>query len=229
MAKPQEKMRARALRRKGESVKSIAKVLGVSSGSVSAWVRDVALTPAQARKLHERQIQAGHAGRMIGAASNRRQKEERIRKAGEEASVKLPVLTTKSLYFVGLGLYWGEGTKASNGMVSIVNSDPTIIQLMIRWFEECWEIDRSRFHPRVYISDIHRGREQAILAYWTSILGIPQTQFGRTIFLAKGKKIYENHDIYYGVLALRVSKGAELRHRILADIERVRKIGILPA
>ncbi len=223
MAKPEEKTKAIALRRTGLSVKEIARELGVSRGSVSVWVRDISLTDAQKTFLHHKQISAGHKGRMIGAAMNKEKKEARIRNAKKESEKKIKVLTRQELFYVGLGLYWGEGTKASNGIVAVANSDPSIINIMARWFEECWGIQRDRFQPRVYISDTHRDREEAIYQYWVKTLDIPRQQFGKMIFLPKTKKIYENRDVYYGVLTLRVSAGSELRHRILADIEQLRK------
>lgn len=39
-----------------------------------------------------------------------------------------------------------------------------------------------------------------------------------------GKKIYENRNVYYGVLALRVSKGGDLKYKILATIDQSAKV-----
>jgi transposase-like protein len=57
-----ERNQARRMRRdEGRSIKEIARLLGVSSSSVSHWVRDVELTDAQhsalqaRNRLHERQ------------------------------------------------------------------------------------------------------------------------------------------------------------------------------
>ena len=224
MAKPEEKTRALALRRQGKSVKEIALLLHVSKGSVSAWVRDIPLTAEQSARLHARQIEAGAAGRIAGAIANRRRKEVRIAIANQEAQAKIPRISKESLFFLGLALYWGEGTKASNGIVSVTNSDPEIIKLMIRWFRECWEVEDTRFRARIYISDIHRYRKDALLDYWEETLGIPRSQFSETIFLHKGRKVYENQDTYYGVMALRVAKGAFLRLRILSLIEQTKKV-----
>ena len=228
MAKPQEKLEALKLRRKGESVKGIAKKLGVTPSSVSVWTRDIVLTEFQRKKLKAGQIAAGHRGRMMGTETNKRKKQERISVARTEAEKKLTSLSRQELYFFGLGLYWGEGVKASNGTVAIVNSDPLIIQLMIRWFTECWNIEHSRLQPRVFISDIHRDRESVITAYWVKTLKIPKSRFRRMIFLNKGKKIYENRNIYYGVLTLRVARGGDLRLKILADISQTAKVGLKP-
>lgn len=82
--------------------------------------------------------------------------------------------------------------------------------------------------PRIFINDIHRDREEVITAFWSNVLNIPRAQFKRMVFLPRGKKIYENRDIYYGVLALRVSEGSEIRTKILAYIERVSEVSGYP-
>ena len=226
MAKSEERIRACALRRSGRSVKEIAKVLGVSSGSVSKWTCDIALTEAQRLRLRERQIAAGHKGRMMGAESNRKKKLGRIAAAETLATSDIKRLSRESLFFIGLGLYWGEGVKVLSSSLAISNSDPRVIQLMVRWFSECFDVEVSRFMPRIFISEVHRDREGILLNFWSRTLGIPISQFKKTVFLNKGKKVYENHDLYYGVLALRVAKGGDIRYRILAQIDRAAKLAL---
>jgi transposase-like protein len=229
MAKPREKEQAIMLRRQGRSVKEIAKQLNVSSGSVGPWVKDVRLTEKQKKHLHNRLVQGGLLGRLKGAEANRAKKLASIHRAKVEAKQKIRSLQKHSLFYIGLGLYWGEGVKATNGTVAIVNSDPRIIQLMMQWFGSCWGIEKSRFQARVFISSTHREREEIITRFWMKTLGLSRAQFGKMIFLEKRKKFYENHNMYYGVLTLRIARGAELRHRILAYIDQVADIGIKPA
>jgi transposase-like protein len=229
MAKSEEKLQALALRRDGASIKEIAKSLDVSAGSVSKWVQDIELTDEQQEFLRSRQIASGHRGRMMGAEVNRRKKLEQIRLAEEEAANEIRQLSKDTLFFIGLGLYWGEGTKSDNGSLSVSNSNQRVIGLMMRWFMECFGVSKDRFMPRIFISNTHKEREETLLKYWSDILGIPITQFRKTVFLDKGKKLYENHDTYYGVMALRVAKGSNIRYKILAQIERVAQLGNMPA
>lgn len=51
MAKSKEKLEAINLRKKGQSIKYIAKTLSVSIGSVSLWCKDVVLTEEQLKIL----------------------------------------------------------------------------------------------------------------------------------------------------------------------------------
>lgn len=228
MAKSLERMEACKLRKQGKSVKEIAKILSVSSGSVSIWTRDIELTQAQRNYLQERQIVSGHKGRMLGAESNREKKRARLQEAESDAKKEIVALSKEALFYIGLGLYWGEGVKASDGTLAVTNSDARVIQLMIRWLTECFCVERERISARVYISDLHRDREEIITRYWMRTLHLPRAQFKKMIFLNKGKKIYENHNMYYGVLTLRIARGSGIQYRILAQIARVAEVSNTP-
>lgn len=220
MAKVHEKIKAFQMRRDGASIKEIAQALGIGKSTASIWLRDIQLTSVQKEKLFRKMVSAGHKGRLMGAAMNREKKLERIRRAQSEAIERISSLNQESLFYLGLGLYWGEGTKSATGALSIVNSDPRIIQTAMEWFIRCFSIPQNRFRARIFISDVHRDREKDVLRFWAKTLGLPSSQFARTVFLNRGKKVYENHKTYYGVLALTVLKGREVRYSILALIER---------
>lgn len=199
----------------------IAKKVGASKSSVSLWVRDMQLTAAQRDRLRIRMIGGGHSGRLKGAEWNKQQRLERIAVLEKQASKDILNLSLRELFFLGLGLYWGEGFKArSTANAGFSNSDHRVVVLMIVWLEQCLGISRERLHLQVFINSIHRYREKVILKYWKTVTGLPQSQFLKVIFLEKGRKVYENQETYYGVCAVRVLKGSELKNRIIALIQR---------
>lgn len=219
MAKSKERLQAIKLRRRGHSIKHIADVLDVSKASVSVWCRDIILTTNQKRMLAKKQTEAGHRGRVLGAETNRRKKLRNIAEQERMATSMVGRLSERDMLMMGIALYWGEGNKIGSGTAAIVNSDPAIVLFARDWFE-ILGVSRDMFMPRIFISDTHRSREKKLLAYWSNILGIPKQQFGKTIFLrGRPKKIYENHNSYYGVLALRVRKSTTLKYRILGLIK----------
>lgn len=79
------------------------------------------------------------------------------------------------LYGMGLGLYWGEGTKANAHSVRLGNSDPELLKMFVRFLVELYEInpDDLRFGLQVF-SDTD---PDAILSYWVSELNVQQSQF----------------------------------------------------
>lgn len=218
MAKSEQHLKALQLRRKGVSIKMIANALQVSKSSVSLWCQSIELTPNQKEKLHRLQIEAGYRGRMIGAEVNKQRRVENIQKQESAARKFIGKLTQRDRLMLGIALYWGEGVKARGSTLAITNSDPETILFARDWFEMLG-VTRGTFSPYIFISEIHRKREGIILTFWSRWLGIPKEQFARVVFLrGRPKKIYENHDSYYGVLALRVRKGMNLKYYILGLI-----------
>ena len=223
MAKSGDRLKAQQLRRKGKSIKDIAAILGVSSGSVSAWCQSIQLTQEQGDRLRRAQIIAGHKGRMIGAEMNRRKRLQSIDKQESLARRTIGKLSKRDRLMLGVALYWGEGVKARSSATAIVNSDPEAILFARNWFEQLG-VSRAMFRPSVFISELHKYRESIVVDFWSKLLEIPKEQFAKVVFL-KGarKKVYENHNSYYGVMALRVRKGGELKQRIIGFIRACKK------
>ena len=64
MAKFALRIQARELRRKGVSVKTIAKQLKISKGSASIWVRDIILSVEQLEALRQSSLSGAERGRL---------------------------------------------------------------------------------------------------------------------------------------------------------------------
>ena len=224
MAKFEEKIKAQQLRKKGWSIGAIAEELRVSKSSASIWCLDVALTKRQTDRLKENSISAGHKGRMIGAAMNRKKKQDTMSTCKKKASETVSQMTDRDLLMLGIGLYWGEGTKSERSALAIVNSDPEIILVMMKWFKKVFNVKNEEFMPRIFINEIHRPRIQKVVEYWSSLLHLPMEQFGNQVFLKiKQKKVYENYDSYYGILSLKVCKSSRLKYEVLGLIDAVKK------
>lgn len=217
MSKGIEKLEALRLRRKGFSIKEISKKLHVSPGSVSLWCQSVILTTSQKSALEKKRYLAGQVGRQKGADMNRAKRASALTLAKEQAESQVKEISNRELFYLGLGIYWGEGVKSRTGQATVVNSDPRILRVMLRWFVECMGVNKEDFRPYVYISEAHRSRESIIMKYWAKVLDLSSRQFKTPIYLAqRPKQKYENHDTYYGVVALRVVKSTNLKYRILA-------------
>src|SRR3989344_7856074 len=219
MAKSEQRLEAVQLRRDGNSIKNIAKKLNISRSSASVWCRDIILSSSQKQRLLEHAIKNGQRGRLMGAEANKNKRLENISTQEKIAGSMVGNLTTRDRFMLGIALYWGEGTKSMRSNTSITNSDPETILFARHWFEQLG-VERNMFRPYIFISETHKHREKAILRFWSEYLDIPKTQFAKMVFLkGRPKKIYDNHDSYYGVLALRIRKGSTLKYRILALIK----------
>ena len=215
MSKTIEKIKAIELRRKGWSIKDIAKALQVSPSSASVWCQEVELSEKQKEILFEKQVAAGNSGRQRGADMNRQKRNVAISVANKDGDDMIGKISNRDLLMLGIGLYWGEGVKSRSSATALVNSDPDIIILGKQWMEKCLGVRSDSFSPYLYINEAHSYRTTEILRFWISKLEIPIEQF-HTPFIVKhdNKKQYENPENYYGVLSLRVKKGTNLKYRI---------------
>ena len=161
--KLQEQEEARRLRSSGMTMPEIASRLGVSRSSVSLWTRDVPFT-AGARRSSTR------------ARPNRLQlaKAAEIAATAAEGAVRIGRLSDRDLLVAGTALYAGEGSKTP-GAVTLVNSDPRVIELHLTWLRTCFSVDESRLRVRLYL---HEGLDlDRATSFWSQLTGIPTSQF----------------------------------------------------
>ncbi len=170
------KLQSIELRKKGYSVKEISESLSVARGSVSTWVKNVVLTSEQIQHLKNK----SHSPEIVERRRQSRLKNERSKKliVIDEAAQEIRKIDESMLKMVGLGLYWGEGSKFTKGMARISNSDPTIIKMGMKFFREICKVDEKKFRAHIHLHS-ESGVKDAI-NYWSGITNIPSSQFYKT-------------------------------------------------
>jgi hypothetical protein len=157
-------------RDEGRSIKEIARLLGVSTSSVSHWVRDIALTDAQhaalqARNgLHERQrlARAAMAAKARGRrAAAQQEGRQRARNLGYR-------------YAAGCMLFWAEGSRQRNKVV-FTNSDPEMARFFVGFMREFFEISSERFRLTCNLFADHEARQREIEDFWLSTAQLPRS------------------------------------------------------
>jgi len=120
---------------------------------------------------------------------------------GDPFKVKEP--TSNEDYFLrglGLGLYWGEGTKANRLSVRLGNSDPALIKNFIKFLIRRYGIDKNdlRFGLQLF-SDIN---PQEALKFWQKELDVSKDRFQKVIITpSRGLGTYRKK-VKYGVLTV---------------------------
>jgi hypothetical protein len=166
-----ERERARVLRRDdGLSVKHIARLLAVSPGTVSRWVRDIELTPEQRAVLrarnpiYDRQL-AGSALLVTRGVARRR---------GYQNVGRARARTEDSGYAMGCMLYWAEGSKDRNS-VRFSNSDPLMLALFLTFLRTYFAVPNSRVRLTCNLYADHRAQIARIESFWLDFLRLPDT------------------------------------------------------
>ncbi len=183
-----ERDKALVLRSQGKSLNEIVKILNVSKASVSLWVRNVALTEAQRQQLTARGYSVDAIEkRRINRMSKTKERHDSIKKlAGRD----IENISERDLWLIGIALYWGEGSKTSKGTLGIANSDPFVIEIMMRFFREIMQVPEEKF--RCHVHTFSHLNARLAEKYWSNIAHVPLSRFYKTYskpsIASKGKK-----------------------------------------
>ncbi|MDP3881110.1 MAG: hypothetical protein Q8Q32_02945 [bacterium] len=101
---------------------------------------------------------------------------------------------------LGLGLYWGEGTKASKSSVRLGNTDPKLILKFVEFLERIFSVNRGdmKFGLQIF-SDISPKKA---LDFWAEKLRINKSQFYKVIVTQSGSIGTYRKKSEYGVLTV---------------------------
>lgn len=218
MAKSTLRLEAIRLRKQGESVRDIAKKLGIAKSSASLWVRHIILTLDQAEKLNSNSVKGRLRGGLKGALTQKQARMEREILARKLGQKEFPHLTDREIKIAGLCLYWAEGTKKTRNIV-FCNSDPQMIIFFIKWLKTTYNIPSIELKCAVGINEAHKKREVKVKKYWSDLTDIPLTNFTKTSFKKYPlRKVYENFNEHFGTLALKLSKPGRIYNRVMGEI-----------
>lgn len=159
----------------GESVKVIARKLGVALSSASKWCSDIQLTEEQKSKLALRN--PVFRGQCAGADANKKNAmilREKYQVQGRELARQY---VNDIEFAIGCALYWAEGDK-SRTSVSISNMDVELIIRVKNWFVKYFKCNNDDFKIRINayldsglsINDINK--------YWIGKLGLTEKAIG---------------------------------------------------
>ncbi len=219
MAKFEQKIEARNLRKEGKSIKQIAKELNVSTSSVSGWCQDIVLSEDQILELEKHARDPNYGRRLENSLRQRRERILKTEKLMKDGVKEIGSITRRELFIAGIALYWAEGFKKDN-QVGFANSDPGMINFYIKWLYKCCGIKLQDLNPRATVNISHKNRINVIQKYWSEATRIPSKNFGKPFYQnTKWKKVYENPNEYYGVLRVRVRRSTDLLRKIHGWVE----------
>ena len=220
MAKFLIKIKTRELRKRGNSIKDIAWKLNVSQSTVSLWCRDLKLSREQVNKLLKSKESNITRGRLKGAQIQRDKRINAIKLAEKEAK-RLKKLTNKEYLIAGLALYLAEGSKKMD-RVQFTNMNPAMINFMLKWFLKFYNVSRENIKYTILINEIHKDRDAKLKKFWQKYLELKPRNFTDIRYIkTKQKKIYSNHDNYYGTLSFRINKSTHLLYKLNALTNRL--------
>jgi transposase-like protein len=169
--KTYERSRARKLRKeRGYSIKQIAALLGVSTSSVSLWVRDIELTEEQHEALRQRS--ALYDGQLLGRAvsSGRRRAERRAYQEHGRALARRGDVR----HAMGCMLYWAEGSKNRNS-IRFSNSDPEMVRTFVNFLRSYFPLGDENIRLTCHLFADHVERQREIENFWLDVARVPRS------------------------------------------------------
>src|SRR3989344_2022798 len=191
------KEQAFSYRKKGYSIKELAKLLGIAQSTASLWSRDISLN-AKAKKRLLTRIKLGQ----YNSAENKKAHTTEVNKtlnneAGEVLEdIQLSSVTKKLICAM---IYWCEGSKSPRGM-RFTNSDPKLIKRFLELLKSSYNIEWGRVRVCLHLHSYHDIKKQT--RFWSEVLRIPIDQFNKPFLKPNtGKRIKDNYPgcaaIYY--------------------------------
>jgi hypothetical protein len=171
--KTKEREDARRMRAEGKSVKGIAKIIGVSPSSVSAWVRDIQLTAEQRLCL------IGRDPAQMNVARNKMSESCRQRRRDAQEDGREKARRGDQQHLAGCMLYWAEGAKNRNS-VMFTNTDENMIVCFVKFLRECYGVADEEM--TLYI-DCHTSSDltvEEIENHWLEVLRLPRLCLRKT-------------------------------------------------
>lgn len=113
---------------------------------------------------------------------------------------RITTLQEAQLMGIGIGLYWGEGTKRSRHSVRLGNTDPGLLRIFIRFLTELCGIDKTRLRFGLQIfTDLE---SEDVIGFWANALEIDRSQFMKPVITPSGSLGTYTHKSEHGVLTV---------------------------
>lgn len=186
------------LRKQGKSYGQILKKIDVSKSTISLWLRDIELTEKQKNNI----LTGRQKSRYAGAKARQKRRIEKAERIINEAKKETQRLYKNPLFISGLMLYLAEGDKSkSTEAVKFSNSDPILIELMMKWFRKICKVPEEKFRIGIHIHALHCRPK--IEKYWSKITNIPLKQFNKT-YIKPTSLRHRRNPLYEGTCAIRI-------------------------
>ncbi len=138
---------------------------------------------------------------------------------GDPFSVQgIKTIEDAKLYGLGIGLYWGEGTKKSKHAIRLGNSDPRLIKKFLIFLRRFYQIDerKLRFGLQIF-GDMDKKK---VLSFWTRSLGVSKEKFFPTIIVTPYRGVGNyRQKTQHGVVTIHFSN-MKLRDIIVSAVDK---------
>jgi transposase-like protein len=212
------------LLKNGYSYNEIKSKLNVAKSTLNNWFSQ--LSEKEKNKIKGLRIDNWRKSIKEYQRKKRQQTLKKEKVIQKIAAKEIKSLSKNDLLLVGISLYWAEGSKNNRWQLQFSNSDPKMIRLMIRFFQEICGVGKNKFYLQMIL---HKNvKKNEALDYWAGITKINKEQFKKACYsLSKSsKKIRSKNKLPFGTLQIRILD-KRLTHRVYGYIKGLKQAGIV--
>lgn len=187
MASLNIKHQAKQLRLQGKTYTEITKRIGVPKSTLSGWFRALKIPQKVEQNLMSKRQQSWRKT-IVDFNKKRAVKiKQQHTSAQDHYALEVGKLSKRELKLVGVALYWAEGYKRGKDSVVFCNSDPAMIQLMMKFFRDVCNMQENKLKVQVHI---HRNISvKKTTKFWSNITKVPICNFRKPLYqISKSSK-----------------------------------------
>lgn len=136
---------------------------------------------------------------------------------GDPFEIKTGLTIAESvLYGMGLGIYWGEGDKASRHQVRVTNTDPDMVKVFTKFLINICQVRKEKIG--YYLISFNDSDLKSVANFWSEQLQLAEDKFGKiTQISPQGKGTYRKKS-QFGVCSVVVSN-VKLKTWIMQELQ----------
>ena len=167
-----------SLRKLGKSYSEIKAELKVPKSTLSRWLKPLGWSQNISQALRK-QAQKKNTIRIQTLNNIRGERLARAyEEARKEAKQEFEALKYHPLFIAGVMLYWGEGDRATKHAVRLVNIDPHMIRLYVKFLTHVCQIKKDKI--QAYLLLYPDLDEETCKNFWIKNAGLGQKNFRKS-------------------------------------------------
>jgi transcriptional regulator with XRE-family HTH domain len=164
-----------AFRKRGFTYSEIAKICGVSLGTVSAWFKDEPFSQSVAKDNAAKAIVTNKARLALINKARMSERRKQYAEITRLAEIEYGHYRTSPLFIAGLMLYVSEGDNRGPHLIRLANSRPDLHKIFIRFLVTYLGVEKKAIHFWLLLyPDLD---EVTCMKHWSKKTGLSVGQF----------------------------------------------------
>ncbi len=183
-----------AFRKRGFTYTEIAKICGVSVGTVSSWLKDEPFSRAVAKDNKAKAIVTNKARLALINKARMTERRKQYSEITRLAEIEYNHYRSSPLFIAGLMLYVSEGDNQDSHLIRMANSRPDLHRIFIRFITTYLGVDKRKI--RFWILLYPDLDEVTCMKHWAKKTGLSVGQFYKNqVIQGRSKK----RTLHFGV------------------------------